>query len=84
MEGRYTRTDAAREVMKALLPGDFHGPEYSRLCQKKLDEHGLPFHPMDGTWMRYLRQFGSLYKISLKDRSKSLYHKDGDAQMELF
>ena len=61
---------------------DFHGYEYFNACRHLLIVNNSPARPYDATLLRYLRQFGSLYGIKLKDRNKSIYHKE-NKQSEL-
>lgn len=80
----YTNVQAVRDVLKEWKPGtDKHGYDIVRCTYRNLREHGSDRRPMDASILRYLRAYGSLYGVSLKDRATSLYHKAG-VQEELF
>lgn len=74
----YTNTQAVKDALKEWRPGtDKHGYEFVRATYRQLRAHGSKARPMDDTIMRYLRAYGSLYGVKLKDRTTSLYHKEG-------
>lgn len=74
----YTNTQAVKDALKQWEPGtDKHGYDLVKMTYKNLRAHGSSAKPMDATILRYLRYFGSLYGVELKDRAKSLYHKRG-------
>ena len=81
---KYTNTQAVKDALKEWTPGtDKHGYDIVKATYKKLRLNGSKARPMDASIMRYVRAYGSLYGVSLKDRATSLYHKS-DKQGSLF
>ena len=75
---KYPNVQAVRDTLKEWKPGtDKHGYEIVRCAYRHLRLNGSQRRPMDTSIMRYLRAYGSLYGVTLKDRAKSLYHKAG-------
>lgn len=72
----YTNTQAVKDALAEWKPGtDKHGYDIAKETYKQLRIHGSKARPMDGTVLRYVRYYGSLYGVTLKDRATSLYHK---------
>lgn len=83
MEG-YTVTQAVKDSLRQIPYGsDFHGYEFFDRCRRNMTANGCPNKPYDASLIRIMRQYASLYGVTLKDRNKSIYHK-ADRQGELF
>lgn len=73
---RYTNKQAVMDALKQWEPGtDKHGYDLAKMTYRNLRAHGSAARPMDATILRYLRYYGCLFGVTLKDRSKSLYTK---------
>lgn len=83
MEG-YTITQAVKDSLNQIPYGsDFHGYEFFERCRKNMVANGNHNRPYDASLLRIMRANASLYGVVLKDRCKSIYHKN-DRQPGLF
>lgn len=76
MEKKYTVSQSVRDTLTELPHNqDFKGYDFLAMCRFNLNQHGSKAKPFDATLLREMRSLRHLYKITLVDRSKSIYHK---------
>lgn len=79
----YTIRQAVKDALESIPCGsDFHGYDFLDKCRMNLRLNGSPAKPYDSTLLRDMRRFKMAYGISVKNQSKSIYHK-ADRQGEL-
>ena len=79
----YTIRQAVKDALERIPCGsDFHGYDFLNECRYNLMVHGSQAKPYDSTLLRDMRRFKLAYGITVKNQSKSIYHK-ADRQREL-
>lgn len=83
MAKEYTIRQAVRDVLTGIpWNSDFKGYDFLKKCRHKLFKNGSHAKPYDSTLLRDLRRYRGEFKITVKDRNKSIYHK-GDINDEV-
>lgn len=76
MAEQYTIRQAVRDALTAIPRGtDFKGTDFLTSCRRNLVNHGSVHRPYDSTLLRDMRHYRGEFKITVKDRQKSIYHK---------
>lgn len=76
MAKEYTVSQAVRDALTAIpWNSDFKGYDFLHVCRFNLLKNGSPAKPYDSTLLRDLRRYRGEFKITVKDRNKSIYHK---------
>lgn len=72
----YTVRQSVRDALTSIpYDSDFKGYDFLNKCRRNLFIHGSKAKPYDSTLLRDLRRYRGEFKITVKDRNKSIYHK---------
>lgn len=76
MTNQYTVRQAVRDTLTAIpFNSDFKGTDFLSSCRRNLAKNGNMQRPYDSTLLRDLRLYRGEFRITVKDRQKSIYHK---------
>ncbi len=76
MAKEYTIRQAVRDALTSIpWNSDFKGVDFLHKCRVNLYKNGSQAKPYDSTLLRDLRRYRGEFKITVKDRNRSIYHK---------